>query len=228
MIGQAVIKAVQFAVNEMAFLWLEKHSTINNVAKMAIAGILAGLISSFAVSPIELVKIRMQSQNKLSINREGDQNEPTPVFENEFDCIRWIVNHEGWKKLFFHGLGITIVREIPSYVFYFVAYGLLAKSVMADLLGGNAAPLIFGAMAGWAMWVPTYPADLVKTRLQIQTRLKGNRKEMLNSRQITANIYRSGGVRAFFEGLQPKLVRAAVKHAVTFWVYEVFMGFLRK
>ena len=142
-----------------------------------------------------------------------------------------MIKNEGWKALFCHGLWITIIREIPSFAFYFMAYGILAKSAMADILGGHAAPLIFGAMAGWAMWIPTYPIDIVKTIEQAQTIEKNkngtNRNEVLNSRQITAKLYRSGGIRAFFDGLEPKLARAAVKHAVTFWVYEVIMGFLR-
>ena len=36
----------------------------STLIKMAIAGTLAGLLSSFVVSPVELLKIRMQAQNK--------------------------------------------------------------------------------------------------------------------------------------------------------------------
>jgi hypothetical protein len=222
MIGQAVIKAIQFAVNEITFLWLEQHSTIqSNIIKMAIAGTLAGLLSSFVVSPVELVKIRMQAQNKAANKKDDACEDSSLVFNNELDCARWMVQNEGWKALFCHGLLITIIREIPSFAFYFVAYGLLAKSAMADVLGGHAAPLIFGAIAGWAMWIPTYPIDIVKTIEQVQTTETNRKKELLNSRQITAKLYRAGGCRAFFDGLEPKLARAAVKHAVTFWVYEV-------
>lgn len=232
MVGQAFIKAIQFAVNEITFLWLEKHSNLSsNVIKMAIAGTLAGLLSSFVVSPVELVKIRMQTQNKKTNHKKDDDaaDDSSLEYKHELDCARRIVKDEGWRALFFHGLGITIIREIPSFAFYFVAYGLLAKSAMADILGGHAAPLIFGAMAGWAMWIPTYPIDIVKTIVQVQkARENGARNpEMLNSRQITAKMYRAGGLGAFFDGLEPKLARAAVKHAVTFWVYEVIMGFLR-
>ena len=232
MIGQALIKSIQFAVNEITFLWLEKNTTIqSNLIKMAIAGTLAGLLSSFVVSPIELVKIRMQSQNKAVDNKKKDDDaSDAEVFNNEIDCVRWMVKNEGWKALFCHGLWITIIREIPSFAFYFVAYGMLAKSPIADILGGHAAPLLFGAMAGWAMWIPTYPIDIVKTIEQAQTTEKVDgkkKKDVLNSRQITAKIYRAGGLQGFFDGLEPKLARAAVKHAVTFYVYEVLMGFLR-
>ena len=229
MIGQAAIKAIQFAVNEITFLWLERNTTISTLMKMAIAGTLAGLLSSFVVSPVELVKIRMQAQNKVGYDKKDDDaGTLTPAYDNELDCARWIIENEGWRALLFHGLGITIIREIPSFAFYFVAYGLLARSAMANVLGPNAAPLIFGAMAGWAMWIPTYPIDIVKTLVQVQTREKTKtRDDLLTSRQITAKLFRTGGIRAFFDGLEPKLARAAVKHACTFWVYEVLMGFMR-
>lgn len=234
MIGQAIIKAIQFATNEFTFLWLEKNSSIqSNVLKMAIAGILSGLISSFVVSPVELVKVRMQSQNKIAKKKKDDDNNdetsgPSKLYCNELDCARWVVKTEGWVALFCHGLGITIIREIPSFAIYFVVYGMLARSSMAAVLGEHAAPLIFGAMAGWAMWIPTYPIDIVKTIEQVQTPKNEEKgKGMLSATQITAKLYRAGGIRAFFDGLEPKLARAAIKHAVTFWVYEVVMNLMR-
>ncbi|EED95428.1 predicted protein [Thalassiosira pseudonana CCMP1335] len=229
MIGQALIKAIQFATNELTFLWLGKHSNIkSNVLKMAIAGVLSGLISSFVVSPVELVKIRMQAQNKLTAKKKNDDLDEGAVYKNELDCAQCIVKNEGWSSLFTHGLWITIIREIPSFAIYFVVYGVLARSSMATTLGEHAAPLIFGALAGWAMWIPTYPIDIVKTIEQVQTRKKGDsRKQLKSCSHITSKIYKTGGVRAFFDGLEPKLARAAIKHAVTFWVYEVMMNFLR-
>lgn len=229
MIGQAIIKAIQFAVNEMTFVYLENHSSIqSNIIKMAIAGTLAGLLSSFVVSPVELVKIRMQAQSKPGkIKKDDDVRDSAVSFNNEFDCARWMIRNEGLRALFCHGLGITIIREIPSFALYFVAYGLLARSNLADVLGGHAAPLIFGAIAGWAMWIPTYPIDIVKTIVQVQTTEKGTRKELLSSWQVSKKLYHAGGLKSFFDGLEPKLARAAVKHAVTFWVYELLMKLLR-
>ena len=46
----------------------------SNLIKMAIAGTLAGLLSSFVVSPVELVKIRMQAQNKATNNKKKDDD----------------------------------------------------------------------------------------------------------------------------------------------------------
>jgi solute carrier family 25 carnitine/acylcarnitine transporter 20/29 len=77
------------------------------------------------------------------------------------------------------------------------------------------------------MWIPTYPIDVVKTIEQVQARERNTVKELLTWRQITAKLYQAGGVGAFFEGLEPKLARAAIKHAVTFWCYEIFMKLMR-
>lgn len=225
MLGQALIKAVLFYTNEVSRIWLDKNTAMSAVVKMTLAGIMAGLISSFVVSPIELLKIRMQAQGKKSAEKKDDD---AVEYNNELDCAQQIVKEEGWRILLTHGLWITIIREIPSFAFYFVAYGLLSGSSIAAYLGPHLAPLVNGALAGWAMWIPTYPIDIVKTIRQNQQHRKGGtNRQQPNLRQITAKIYRNGGARAFFDGLEPKLARAAVKHAFTFWMYEVVINFIR-
>ncbi|KAL3804665.1 hypothetical protein HJC23_008480 [Cyclotella cryptica] len=225
MLGQAIIKAIQFTTNGLALSWLEKNSSIKStIAKMTISGVLSGLVSSFVVSPVELVKIRMQAQDKVASKNEHAGE--SFIYSNEFDCARWVIKHEGWATLFTHGLWITIIREIPSFAIYFVVYGWLARSSLAASLGDHFAPLLFGAIAGWAMWIPTYPIDIVKTLEQIQTREKN--KDIFSWTEITGQLYKAGGICAFFEGLEPKLARAAIKHSVTFWSYELMMKLLHQ
>ena len=225
MLGQALIKAIQFATIEITLTSLAKQSTISSdVTKLLISGIISGFISSFVVSPIELLKIRMQAQNRFTVNKKGNETHHL-MYKNEIDCAEWVVKNEGWVSLFTHGLVITIIREIPSFAIYFSVYGLLARSSLNAVLGDHISSLLFGAVAGWAMWIPTYPIDIVKTIEQVQSREKKN--EMLTWKQIAAELYRTGGTRAFFEGLEPKLARAGIKHAVTFWCYEVIMKILR-
>lgn len=132
-----------------------------------------------------------------------------------------MIRNEGWRVLFLHGLGTTIISEIPSFALYFVAYGLLAQSAWKDVLGKNTSPLIFGAVA------PTYPIDIVKTLVQVQTKEKENALDLRSPMRVTKTMYRVGGFRAFFDGLEPKLARAAVKYAVTFWVYEILITYFR-
>merc|ERR1712125_254607 len=121
---------------------------------------------------------------------------------------------------FLTGLGPTLAREVPSYGIYFLVYGVFMQTQIASLLG-NIAPLVFGALSGMASWIPVYPVDVVKTLVQ-----NSDGKETLSSFQVTKTLYEEGGVGAFFDGLTPKMLRAAVNHAVCFYVYDIMMDIL--
>ena len=43
---------------------------------------------------------------------------------------------------------------------------------------------------------------------------------------IAIDLYKNEGIGAFFNGLTPKMLRASVNHAVTFWVYDFMMDVL--
>ena len=77
---------------------------------------------------------------------------------------------------------------------------------------------INGALAGMACWIPVYPIDVVKTMVQ---NTEGGTE--VSSWAVAAQIYKTGGVGAFFDGLTPKMLRAALNHSVTFYLYDVIM-----
>ena len=73
------------------------------------------------------------------------QAQQNSIYANELECIQAVLQNEGWTGLFSRGLGPTLVREVPSYAIYFVVYGVLMQSSLAEGLGG-VAPLVFGAI----------------------------------------------------------------------------------
>jgi hypothetical protein len=72
-------------------------------------------------------------------------------------------------------------------------------------------------MAGAASWLPIYPIDIVKTLQQAGSGSEGN------FLAITRKVYRRNGIAGFFDGVGPKLMRAVVNHAATFYVFEKVM-----
>lgn len=148
------------------------------------------------------------------------QAQSDSLYANELECIQAVLAKEGVAGLFSRGLGPTLAREIPSYAIYFVVYGVLIQTSLAQGLG-TAAPLLCGAISGCACWVPVYPIDVVKTLVQ-NTEGGGSGSSM----EVAAQLYREEGIGAFFNGLTPKMLRASVNHAVTFWVYDLTMGAL--
>ena len=229
MIGQAFIKAMAFSANAFALEFLIQaherysqytflsHFTAGSFYTLVVAACFAGFVTSFIVAPVERVKVMLQASGNA-------------LYQNELECISAVLKSEGWSGLLGRGLTPTILREVPSYAIYFVVYGILIQTPFAKTLG-VAAPLVFGAMSGCASWIPVYPIDVVKTLMQ-NTEGGSNKEEAEDKGQVRSNasaieiskqLYEEGGIGAFFDGLTPKMLRAAVNHAVTFWIYDLII-----
>jgi solute carrier family 25 carnitine/acylcarnitine transporter 20/29 len=39
--------------------------------------------------------------------------------------------------------------------------------------------------------------------------------------ETASSLYQRGGVSIFFDGISPKLIRAAINHSVTFYIYDL-------
>lgn len=205
MVGQAFIKAVAFGSNRWMLDFVEEtFPHTSSFVSLIAAAAFAGFVASFLVAPFERVKVMMQASDE---------------YANELHTVDVILKTEGWLGLMTRGLGPTLAREIPSYGIYFVTYGLLMQTVIPTIFG-SAAPLISGAAAGCACWVPVYPIDVVKTLVQ------NTAGEVENGFfKVMRELYEREGVGGFFDGLTPKMYRAMVNHATTFWIYDLIMTF---
>jgi solute carrier family 25 carnitine/acylcarnitine transporter 20/29 len=71
-----------------------------------------------------------------------------------------------------------------------------------------------GGAAGVAMWIPVFPVDTIKSRLQSA---EGNPTISGTIKQL----YSRGGLKAFFPGLAPAMARAVPANAATFLGVEL-------
>jgi solute carrier family 25 (mitochondrial carnitine/acylcarnitine transporter), member 20/29 len=171
--------------------------------------IISGLISSFVLNPIERVKILMQ----------GDKS-----YTSEVDCVSKIVSSDGVGGLLLRGIDGMLIREVPGCVVYLLTYSSLMNG-FAPAIFGPAASFFCGACAGVGAWIPIYPFDVVKTNMQ--NKLSSNGRSGDGSFFETANeLRRDFGWGIFFEGIQPKLIRAAVHHSVTFFIFDRIVIFI--
>jgi solute carrier family 25 carnitine/acylcarnitine transporter 20/29 len=188
MLGQAVIKATAFTVNA---------AVLQANYDLLIAAATAGFVTAFLAVPIDRIKVLMQ----------------TDSFESESDCLRSVLETDGWKGLMTTGLECTLFREIPAYTLYFFLYGTIMSNA-SDILGA-AAPAISGALAGAACVVPVHPVDVVKTIVQ--------HSGAAQWKDVVADVYAGQGLGGFWDGLVPRMGRAAVNHAVTFAAYDLIV-----
>lgn len=70
-----------------------------------IAGSFGGFMNSFVLSPIELVKCRLQVQKDAKM----------AYYKGPIDCLQKIIVDEGIRNGLFKGLASTLARETPCY-----------------------------------------------------------------------------------------------------------------
>jgi len=162
---------------------------------LAYSAAIAGFVTAFLATPVDRIKVLMQTNS----------------FESEYACFNSIIKSEGVTGLLTTGLIPTFFREIPAYTLYFVLYGSLMSSLSQSYGSISIAPVISGALAGAVCVIPVHPVDVVKTIVQ---------HSAVQWTHVVTDIYETHGLQGFWEGLFPRMGRAAVNHAATFAVYE--------
>lgn len=117
------------------------------------------------------------------------------------------------QKALMPGLGVTIVREVPSYGVYFLVYDVVKGRLEASL-PLSLATLLAGGLAGVIALAPFHPLDVVKSRLQVST----------NPSDTAMGLLRDGcraeGPRFLFRGFTPFVFRTFLLNAATFYGFE--------
>lgn len=78
---------------------------------------------------------------------------------------------------------------------------------------------IAGAIGGMVLWTVIFPADVVKSRIQVNS-LKNS------ALSVTVDIFRNEGFLALYNGLRPTIIRTIPATAVLFVVYEYSKKFM--
>ncbi|CCE90679.1 Mrx21p TDEL_0B05500 [Torulaspora delbrueckii] len=185
------------------------------------AGGIAGAVSRTVVSPFERVKILLQVQNSTTAYNQG-----------LFSAIGQVYREEGLKGLF-RGNGLNCIRIFPYSAVQFVVYEACKKHLFhVDGAQGqqlnNWQRLFGGALCGGASVVATYPLDLVRTRLSIQTAsLQKLHKSKASSIkppgvwELLSRIYREeGNIKGLYRGVWPTSLGVVPYVALNFAVYE--------
>ena len=204
MAGQAVIKGIVFFFYDWAQEMLASTSVGSGSLHLILAACFSGAVGSLVVTPVERIKCVMQATD-------------VGVYSGPVACARELIRTDGITGFLTRGLGATLLREVPAYGSYFVSYDLVKAWLLDNAFAApSLVPLIGGAVAGAMSWIPVYPIDVVKTNIQIVNDPKGDAGFVGTARLI----WETGGLMAFWDGINPKLARAVVNHAVTFYVFD--------
>ncbi|TRM68937.1 mitochondrial carrier domain-containing protein [Schizophyllum amplum] len=217
--------AIRFASFETYKGWLaDKETGKTSVGNIFIAGLGAGTSEAVAVvTPMEVVKIRLQAQ----MHSLADPLEQ-PRYRNAGHAVYTIVREEGFSALY-RGVSLTALRQATNQGANFTAYQeikKLAHKYQPDLPElPSYQHMIIGLISGAMGPFSNAPIDTIKTRLQRAPAMP-NTTALQRIMFIGSDMWKQEGVRSFYKGITPRVLRVAPGQAVVFAVYEKVSGMM--
>jgi solute carrier family 25 carnitine/acylcarnitine transporter 20/29 len=186
------------------------------VAQVSAAGFFSAIPMTAITAPFERVKVLLQIQGQKTL-APGEK----PKYSSGVDVVRQLYKEGGIRSVF-RGSTATLARDGPGSAAYFATYEIIKRKLtpIDPATGEKSGDLSLlaittaGGAAGVAMWIPVFPVDTVKSRLQT---MEGNP----SIGGIVKGLYKSGGLKAFFPGFGPAIARAVPANAATFLGVEL-------
>ncbi|KAJ2901490.1 Carrier protein, mitochondrial [Coemansia aciculifera] len=185
------------------------------------AGCIARTAAASVISPIELVRTRMQSS-------------ATHDFATVMRGVSTEINNGGLRTLW-RGLVPTLWRDVPFSAFYWFGYEQWKEHVYepmfatmdgmrkSDMWERLATAFCSGASSGIVAAALTNPFDVAKTRRQIERHAspKSNTVQHTTLARVVRHIVATEGVRGLYAGLAPRLMKIAPSCAIMVSAYEL-------
>ena len=204
LLGVSLEKTIVFGSYNYANQLLKKDYP---VMCHGISGLFAGFACTAIVTPVERVKINLQSSKSK--------------YNNSREFIVDSIRKNGVINTFYRGWTSTLTREIPGYGIYFSTYEYLKKN-MFNNNPNSLQTFLMGGFCGGFSWLFIYPSDVIKSRMQLAN------SEVVYKGVIDCinKSVKSEGIRVFYKGFYTSLLRAVPLHAGVFTGYELFIKIL--
>ncbi|KAK7092982.1 mitochondrial glutathione transporter SLC25A40-like [Littorina saxatilis] len=177
------------------------------------AGAIARVWAASLISPVELVRTKMQSA-QLTYQAVGQAINNTIKTQGVFSL---------WR-----GLGPTLLRDVPFSALYWLSY----ETMKAEVLRTTGSPelsfsesFVAGAGAGTVAAILTLPFDVIKTHRQVELGeqvITGGKKVSTSTLFLIKKLYLTQGFHALFTGLAPRIIKVAPACAIMISSYEFF------
>ncbi|KAK4962268.1 mitochondrial ornithine carrier protein [Elasticomyces elasticus] len=207
------------------------------ISALVACGAMSGAFTSLLLTPIELIKCKMQ----VPLETGGTVvHRPRPL-----TLIAAVYRHHGILG-FWHGQLGTLIREMGGSAAWFGSYEALSLAFRkahlspvsssaiktgAELETGTATTdtkpqlgplpihqqMLAGAVAGMSYNFIFYPADTIKSRMQTEDAVGGSRRGFWT---VGRELWRQHGVRGMYRGCGITVGRAAPSSALIFTIYE--------
>ncbi|XP_038881969.1 folate transporter 1, chloroplastic isoform X2 [Benincasa hispida] len=188
----------------------------------------AGALVCFCTNPVWLVKTRMQLQSPLH------QAQP---YSGLYDAFRTILREEGFAALYkgivpglmlvSHGaIQFTVYEELRKVIANSRSKGTRMDAQSSGELLNSGDYAVLGGCSKIAAMLLTYPFQVIRARLQQRPGNDGIPRYM-DSFHVLKETARFEGIRGFYRGITPNLLKNVPAASITFIVYENILNLLK-
>lgn len=212
MIGACAESAVLFSAFQYGQEGLSRVTDLppDSLVRVCVAGAFSGFAASFVLTPVELVKCKLQVANVHAVNAD----------QSYMSIIRKILKNEGPLGLW-HGLNLTLLREMGGTAVWFASYEECLKFMNRKYPHSeNSNLLVSGAFAGFMFNLSIFPIDTVKSNIQTYDMVPGKLGKLTFGSAFRQLTSRPGGFGNLYNGLGITLARSIPANAAIFYTYE--------
>ncbi|XP_058417152.1 probable mitochondrial glutathione transporter SLC25A39 isoform X2 [Diceros bicornis minor] len=212
--------AIYFTAYDQLKAFLCDRALTSDLYAPMVAGALARLGTVTVVSPLELVRTKLQAQH-VSYRELGA-------------CVRAAVAQGGWRSLWL-GWGPTALRDVPFSALYWFNYELV-KSWLSGLRSKDQASVgisfVAGGISGTVAAILTLPFDVAKTQRQVALgaveAVRVTPPHLNSTWLLLRRIRAESGTRGLFAGFLPRIIKAAPSCAIMISTYEFGKSFCQR
>ena len=218
LMGQMFFRATLFGAFGQAKRWLGTNadgtSRSLKPSDFYAAGAITGFVAAFMEGPIDFYKSQIQS---LVIKQRQNPEYKPPYTPTVFGAVSASIKHNGIRGPF-QGLGATILRNTPANAVYLGNFELF-KSAYCNAYSCRPADipssvvLCCAGTGGITYWLACFPIDQIKSAMQTDSIINSERKYKTVASTVH-QLWNEGGVKRFFRGFAPCLIRAAPANGV--------------
>ncbi|KAF8628933.1 hypothetical protein AX15_003636 [Amanita polypyramis BW_CC] len=208
------------------------------IPQLSLAGAGAGSITSFILTPVELVKCKMQVQMIAPAAATVERHLPGPI-----SVLTTVVRNDGFRGLWLGHTG-TLIRESGGGAAWFASKEFVASLLLRHRLSkqeGRTVSLksaksselqswesaLSGACAGAMFNFAMFPADTVKSAIQTEDELRpvkvdanGKSPPKPTFLGTLRAMYGAQGIRGLYAGCGVTVARSIPSSAIIFLIYD--------
>ncbi|KAL0949738.1 hypothetical protein HGRIS_009778 [Hohenbuehelia grisea] len=214
-----------------------------SLAQLAVAAAGAGAITSFLLTPIELVKCKMQVQ-MLVTPSVVSAGAPALRMPGPISVLTSTVRSTGIRGLWLGQTG-TLIRETGGTAAWFSTKEFVARALISRRLRADPSSVSYtrgkpqlqlwesavsGSIAGAAFNFALFPADTVKSAMQTEEELRPRATSPATSGTslppkatffgTLKAMYRAQGIRGLYAGCGVTVARSIPSSAMIFMIYD--------